>query len=61
MLEIESNISKLLQTTKKLLKDLTSWSSGELKESEVYSDYNLLENYFANAAQAFESVLLPME
>lgn len=61
MADIEQSVSRLLMTTKKLLETLTAWSAGQVGDTAVYDEYNALEVHFANASQAFESVLLPME
>lgn len=61
MADIEQSVSRLLMTTKKLLETLTAWSAGQVGDTAVYDEYNALEVHFANATQAFETVLLPME
>jgi hypothetical protein len=61
MAEIESSVSKLLMTTKKLLETLTAWSSQKVNDTQVYDEYNALSLHFTSATQAFESALLPME
>jgi hypothetical protein len=61
MNEIESSVSRLLTTTKKLLETLTAWSSGQVGDTQVYDEYNALEVHFADATQAFQLALLPME
>jgi hypothetical protein len=61
MTEIETSVSRLLMTTKRLLETLTAWSSGQVGDTQVYDEYNALEVHFASATQAFETALLPME
>lgn len=61
MADIEASVSKLLMTTKKLLETLTAWSAGQVNDTQVYTEYNLLEAHFISATRAFESALLPME
>lgn len=61
MADIESSVSRLLMTTKKLLETLTAWSAGQVNDTQVYDEYNLLETHFTSATRAFEAALLPME
>ncbi|CAO3703492.1 unnamed protein product [Rhizopus stolonifer] len=55
--EIEQHVSKMLQATKKLLELLTGWSSGEVKEDEIYQEYNALQSHFLQTAHVFERTL----
>ncbi|CEI90222.1 hypothetical protein RMCBS344292_04550 [Rhizopus microsporus] len=59
--EIEQNVSKLLQATKKLLESLTAWSFGELSDNQVHQDYQALDAHFSHISRTFELLLLPME
>lgn len=61
MAEIESSVSTLLLTTKKLLETLTAWSCQQVNDKAVYEEYNALERHFVSAIEAFESALLPMD
>lgn len=61
MANIETSVSRLLMTTKRLLETLTAWSARDVKDTQVYDEYNALEFHFAKATQAFELASLPME